>query len=143
MSIDSTTAWTVLGLLATISFGAWSLFYAIVGRRYPGRISFVQEDCIGLFDSIVRNFPEIVISYQNNPVGENLVLLKGAFLNTGTKDITKEMVAGELTLVLPKGYNWLTARIVAATPDVVSGITHSTDRSKLLLMWVCFGAASM
>src|SRR5579871_4349759 len=108
--------WTVLGVIATIIFGAWSLYYAIVGRRYPGRITFIQEACIGLFDSIVRNFPEITISYQNSPVGQSLVLLKGAFLNTGTKDITKEMVVLPLKIVLPQGYKWLTARVVAASP---------------------------
>lgn len=118
-------------MVATISFGAWSLFYAIVGRRYPGRISFIQEGCIGLFDSIVRNFPELVISYENNPVGKNLVLLKGAFLNTGTKDITKEMVSGQLTIALPAAHHWLSARVVAASPDVVSSIMHSREESRL------------
>jgi hypothetical protein len=127
LNIDSSVAWTVFGVLATILFGGWSLYYAIVGRRYPGRISFIQEDCIGLFDSIVRNFPEIVISYKNTPVGKDLVLLKGAFLNTGTKDVTKEMVAVPLTVALPAAHHWLTARVVAASMDVISSITHHDD----------------
>ncbi len=105
--------------------------HAIAGRHYPGRITFVKEGCIGLFDSIVRNFPEIVITYDNSPVGQNLVLLKGAFLNTGTKDITKEMVAERLTIALPPEYAWLTARVGGASPEVTGAISRSEDRSKL------------
>jgi hypothetical protein len=131
VNIDTAIIWTVFGVLATFVFGAWSLYYAIVGRRYPGRITFIREDCIGLFDSIIRNFPEIIISYQNNPVGQNLVLVKGAFLNTGTKDITEEMAAIPLTVVLPVGYRWLTARVVAASADSAPVIGLSTDKSRL------------
>ena len=39
------------GILATW-FWAWYYY-----RRYPGRITFVKESCIGLFESIVRNLP--------------------------------------------------------------------------------------
>jgi len=129
--MDAVTFWSVLGIAATIIFGVWTLYYSVVSRRYPGRITFVREACIGLFDAIVRNFPEITILYENNPVGKNLVLLKGAFVNSGTKDIAAEMVARQLTIVLPPDYSWLTARVVAASQDATPSISPSADRSKL------------
>ena len=71
---------TVLGTL----LGGWGIYLWFVSRRYPGQISFVLENCIALFDTIVKNFPEISIHYQNSQVSEGLVLLKGYLLNTGS-----------------------------------------------------------
>jgi len=128
--MNSGGLWTVLGLAATLLLGGWSIYLAFLGRRYPGRITFIQESCFGLFTSVVRNFPELVVSYQNAPVGQNLVLLKGAFLNSGTKDITPEMVADKLKVSLPVGYAWLTGKIVATSPKIVASV-EIPDKSKL------------
>ena len=77
----------IIGISATVVLGVYGIYLGFRTQRYPGRITFVKETCIGLFDSLVRNLPELSIQYDNEPVGENLVLLKGFILNTGTKDI--------------------------------------------------------
>jgi len=119
--MESGTIVAILGVLATVTFGALSI-YLFVKRRYPGQITFVVEDCLGLFESVVKHFQELAISYKNSPVGEGIVLLKGALVNTGSKDITKEMVEGRLRLALPDEFKWLQAKVVSSSPSVQAQI---------------------
>jgi hypothetical protein len=118
--------WGIVGTVATLVFGAWGIYLAI-RQRYPGRLLFVKEDCIGLFDSIVRNLPELSVQFKGAPVKENLVLLKGFFLNTGSKDISQGMVVQRLRAVLPEEYRWLTAKVVAASPAVKAEVGVASE----------------
>lgn len=113
------TILTVLGILATVLFGIWAV---VIRRRYPGEITFVVEDCIGLFDTIVKNFPELAVIYQEKPISHGLVLLKGTFLNSGKKDITPEMVEDQITLNLPEDFKWLAAKTVGASRNVNASV---------------------
>jgi hypothetical protein len=117
----------VLGIVATIVLGVWGIIIA-VRRRYPGQLTYIKEPYIELFDSIVKNLPELSILYNNAPVGQGLVLIKGAILNTGSKDITNEMVEQELTFALPEGFRWLTAKVTGNSGNV-AGTADIQDRS--------------
>jgi hypothetical protein len=98
----------VLSIAAT-AFVGWYFF-----RRRPVGITFFKERCIGLFEAIVQNLPELEILYQQNRLLENtVVLLKGFFLNTGVKAIEPTMVEENLTIILPEGFQWLTGKIVS------------------------------
>lgn len=125
--MTTSTFLTILGIVVTVILGAWGVHLAIA-QRYPGRITFVKEACIGIFDSIVRNLPELSVSYKDRPVSENLVLLKGFLLNTGSKDVTESMAEKGLSLNLPEDFRWLTARVVSASPNV-RGSTRCSERS--------------
>jgi len=111
----------VLGIVATVLFGIWAV-HVVIRRRYPGEITFVVNDCIGLFDTIVKNFPELAVLYQEEPVSHGLVLLKGTFLNSGKKDITPEMVENKITLNLPEDFKWLAAKTVGSSPNVYASV---------------------
>jgi len=111
------TLLTIAGLLLTAVLGIWSIYLAIK-RRYAGEITFVQEYALGLFDSMVKNFPDLSIKFKRKPISESLVLLKGYLVNTGSKDITPEMVVEPIRITLPGGYRWLTAKIVESSPSV-------------------------
>lgn len=65
------TVFGILGVLVTVIFGSLGI-YGVAKRRYPGQISLVIEDCLGLFESIVKHFPDLTVSYKNNPVGEGI-----------------------------------------------------------------------
>jgi hypothetical protein len=112
---------TVAGFLATVVFGIWGIF-VVIRRRYPGQLTYVKELYLGLFDSIVKNLPELAVLYNNVPVGQGLVLIKGAILNTGSKDITDLMVEQKLALALPADFRWLTAKIVGNSEDVKASL---------------------
>ncbi|HEY3302688.1 MAG TPA: hypothetical protein VGL70_04025 [Candidatus Binatia bacterium] len=68
--MDSSTLLGIVGVAATIILGGWTLYLALA-RRYFGRISFVKEECIGLFDEIAKNLPGLSIRYLNQkPSGQ-------------------------------------------------------------------------
>jgi hypothetical protein len=124
------TILTIIGIAFTVFLGLWGI-YLMVKRKYSPEITFVQESCLGLFDSIVKNMPELEVRYKDSPVAEGLVLLKGSFLNTGSKDISEAMVEEKISVSLPKKYRWLTAKVVSTSPKVQGHVTI-LDRSIVL-----------
>ena len=70
--MDTTSVLTIAGITATVILGSYSIYLVFRTQRYPGRIAFVKETCIGLFDVLVRNLPELSILYEDKPVSENL-----------------------------------------------------------------------
>jgi len=107
----------ILGLVATIIFG-WLSIHLVRARRYPGQITFIIEDVLPLFDSIVRNFSELAVLYKDKPVAEGLILLKGVFVNSGSKDISKDMVSEQITLSLPENHKWHSVKLLSASQSV-------------------------
>src|ERR1035437_2393042 len=117
----------ILGILATVVFGVWGLI-VVLRRRYPGEISFVREPYLALFETIVKNIPELTAQYNGKPVSPGLVLLRGALLNSGKKDICDTMVEGKLTFNLPDGFKWLTSKIIATSPNVEASVLTEERR---------------
>lgn len=117
--MQASTLFGMVGILVTILFGVCAVYLGLK-RRYPGQVTFIRQHEIPLFDSIVKNLPDLSVQYQGAPVSQGLVLLKGCLLNTGSKDITESMVEEKLALNLPDGFRWLTAKIVDTSPKVQS-----------------------
>lgn len=107
------TGLAVVGLVATLFFGALSI-YLMVKRRYPGELTFIPEQCIALFDDLVRNLPDLSVRFRDVFVSDQLVLLRGLLVNTGVKDLSANMVDRPLTAELPEGFRWLAANVTAA-----------------------------
>jgi len=127
--ISPLTILAVFGILATIVLGVWSICI-MAKRKYQGQVTFIRESCLGLFDSIVKNMPELAVQYKGNPVSQGLVLLKGSFLNTGAKDISDVMVEEEIAISLPDEFKWLTAKIVSSSTKVKSNVKVSEKAIK-------------
>jgi hypothetical protein len=121
------TSLGVLGIVATIVFGVWGIL-VVIRRRYPGEVCLVISDCIGLFDAIVKNFPDLSVLYKNKPVSHGLVLVKGTFINSGRKDITPNMVEQKLSLALPKDFRWLAAKIIDVSENVTADIAVEPEQ---------------
>jgi hypothetical protein len=119
MDISSILGMT--GLLATIIFGAASV-YLVIRKRYPGKISFVIDREIALFEDIVRNLPELSVTFNGSPVSDNLVLIRFYLINTGEQDIAPPLVHQNLQAHLPNGYSWRTAKVVAHSKYVESQV---------------------
>ena len=117
---------TILGIIATVILGTWSIIL-FFRTKYPGKITFYIEDIIGLFDSIVKNLPELSILFKDNNVSQNLFLLKGCFVNNGYKDITESMVEERVSLIFPKNYQILTAKVVSTDSMVKASITMDSN----------------
>ena len=117
---------TIVGILATVVLGLLTIRVGI-RRRYPGQITFVLEEHVELFNSIVRNISELSLLYKAVPINEFVVLLKGHFVNTGSRDITRDMVVEPLKVVLPEGYTWLDGKVVSFSPNVHAEVSISDD----------------
>ncbi len=114
--MSSEIIWSILGVSVSVIFGLIGV-YLTVKSRYPGKITFVNEQTIELFDSIGNSLDGLAVSYDGEQVNENLVLLNGAFINSGKTDITKDMVEKPIALKLPDGYKWLTGKVVKSNID--------------------------
>lgn len=82
----------IFGFIATLIFGVLSI-YLYIRKRYPVSIVYIEEQAVGLFDSIVKNFPNITILHDNKVINESLVLLKGSIVNDGSADIKESPLA--------------------------------------------------
>lgn len=109
--MESGTIWSIIGIVISVIFGLIGI-YLTIRSKYSGRITFVNEQTIELFDAIGNSLDKLAVTYNGSAVNENLVLLNGAFINSGKFDITKDMVEQPITITLPEGYKWLTGRIV-------------------------------
>lgn len=107
----------IAGVVATLIFGVLSI-YLFVRRRYPGRLTFIEEQCLSLFEGLVKNLPKMQVLYEGKPVSDNLVLVKGLMLNVGSKDISHEMVEQPLQMEVSNGFKWLAAKVVSSSPGV-------------------------
>ena len=112
----------IIGLIASFVFGILSI-YQFKSRRYPGKLTFYEEFAIGLFDSLVKNFPQIAIKYENKNIDAQILLLKAFIINTGSIDIKDSLVQEKLSLRLPPGYTWLNAKVT----DMSEGANASVE----------------
>jgi hypothetical protein len=122
------TALTVLGIIISTAFGAWGI-YLTIKHRYPGRITFVKQESIALFDAIVENLPELAVLYKGAPVSPDIVLIRGALVNTGAIDISPSMVDAPLKAQLPEGFEWLAAKVVSSSTDFNVSLTIDSPRT--------------
>ena len=95
--------WSIVGITVSAGFGVWGIYLAI-RHRYPGRITFVTEQLIELFDDIGNTLPGLSVVYNNEEVSKNLVLLNGALINTGSIDISPSNIEKPISLRLPNEF---------------------------------------
>lgn len=119
--MDISNTLSIIGIIVSVIFGAWGVIVTFRARSF-GEITFFAERTIALVDSIAGGIPDLSIFYRGNPASVNLVLLRGAFVNTGTRDISPSMVERPVSMQLPEGYHWLHSDIVSTSPDVQASI---------------------
>jgi len=119
--MDANLTLGIASAALTVAFGAWGVYLA-VRTRYPGRISVVIQDNIPLFEQIVESVEGLAVSFRGKPVQPGVTLLKLAFVNEGTTDISPAMVEQRITLALPENYEWLAASVPSSSPDVTSAV---------------------
>ncbi len=126
--MDTTTIIGFSGIIATIVIGIAGIMFA-KKKQYRGEITLIEEEYISLFNDIIKNMPELQISYMERPVKENLVLFKGYLLNTGSKDIADQMVVRKLEIKVPEGSKWVRSKVVDSSENVNASIENSSDTS--------------
>jgi hypothetical protein len=115
--MDTQTVLAFAGIAATLVVGIWAIIVTVRYNRNV-RITYALDQAIALTDDITQNFPDLRISFRDEPISQNLVLLKGYLINTGKKDISREMVEERITLVLKKDYEWVECKVVETSPSL-------------------------
>ncbi len=118
--------WSIVGITISAGFGIWGIYIAI-RHRYPGRITFVTEQIIELFDDIGDTLPGLSVTYNNDEVSKNLVLLNGALINTGSIDISQSNIEKPISLRLPDDFKWLNAKIINTSSDLNANVEITED----------------
>lgn len=118
--MDTSLLLTIIGLIATFVFGFLSIDL-FKRKRYPGKVTFVKQSSISLFNSIVKNFDEISILFEQKPIKENLIYIKGCFINDGDIDIEGEKIEKPISVTIPENYNWVNCKITDTSSDLKCG----------------------
>ncbi len=122
--MDTQTFLAIAGIIATVLLGIWAIAITIRYNRSV-RITYAYDQAIALTDDITQNFPNLSIFYNGQLLSDNLVLLKGYLINTGKKDVTREMVEQQITILLPAEYEWMECKVVDSTPSLkATAIIH-------------------
>lgn len=129
--MDIQTILTIIGITLTGFLGAWAILVAFRSIKSV-EITYIEDRCISLIDDITQSFSELNISYKNQAVSKNLVLLKGYLINTGRKDISEEMVEEDISLNLPDDFEWLDCKIVDTSKSLKASISK-IDKSRIEL----------
>lgn len=115
--MDIQTLLAVAGIAATVLLGVWAIIITVRYNRSVD-ITFALDQVIALTDDITQNFPDLTVQFRNQPVSDNLVLLKGYFINTGKKDISREMTEQQITLNVPVEFEWVECKVVKCSPSL-------------------------
>jgi len=119
----------IAGLLATIIFG-WLSIGLYNRKKYPGKISYVKLAVVNLLNDIANNFKDIRLLHNNHPIKNNLVYLKGAFINNGDIDIKTLIGENSITLSLPTDYKWMDFTITSHSDDLDCRISQTTENKE-------------
>lgn len=121
----------IAGLLATIVFG-WLSIGLYNRKKYPGKISYIKLSVVNLLNDIANNFKDIKLLHDNHPIKNNLVYLKGAFINNGDIDIKTSVGENSITLSLPTAYKWVDFAITSHSDDLECNISQTSESKKIL-----------
>jgi len=126
-------------VLASIGIALTAIFGLIAFKfskklRSKIRLTYLQLDCIPLFESIVQDRDNIEILYKKNPIKPNIFLIKGRIMNTGSSVIDKSIIHSPLSVHLPSNHKWLEGKITTYSKNV-NVTCHKKNDSQIEFEW--------
>jgi len=84
----------------------WGIYIA---KKYKKIIqySLVVLNSIPLFDTIVKNIPDLSILYKGLEINPDLILIECALINTGSSSVLPDMIEEPVSLILPEEHQWV------------------------------------
>lgn len=111
----------IIGFIATI-FSVVFAVYVYYKRKYPGRITCFRGQSIPLLYTVVDRFKDVKITYLNEPIDSQLNILNYFIVNTGWRDISKEMVKHPIIVKFPPNHSILDIRLDASNELVMPSV---------------------
>jgi hypothetical protein len=91
----------IIGVVISILFGIWGVYFALRKAKYPASLTYVFEQSISLVDDFAQKLPNLDVTYKQSPLNKSVALLSGYLVNDGSIDITSDMTEIPLQLNLP------------------------------------------
>lgn len=107
----------ILGIVALIV----TIFFALPAYRdsQKTKIFFFQKQKIKLYTDLVKNIPDLDITYKGNKIQKSMFLLSGVFICSGNNDIVKDDVhKGIIIKINDDDGIWETIKIPKKTDDL-------------------------
>ncbi len=123
--MDHSTIISATGVIFTVAFGIWAVHLAMK-HRAP-KLTLLPEIVLPLFNTIIRGFPELQLTIDGEPIGKSIILIRAFLLNTGRKDISRQMIEDNVQLRLPDNHKWIKPKIVSKSSDVQAEIQVIED----------------
>lgn len=105
---------SIAGILISILFGIWGVYFSLRRANYPASLTFVREQTVALLDDFATRIPNLSILYKDTPVDKSVVLLSGYLVNDGNVDITPQMTERPLSCELPSSCSWIEFKLTGA-----------------------------
>ncbi|NNN27057.1 hypothetical protein [Pseudomonas nitroreducens] len=119
---------SVIGII----IGFFGIYLAVRRSRYPGSLSFVQEQSIALLTDFATKIPNLTINYKDIPIDKSVVLVSGYIVNDGNIDISPQMVTDPLTCSTPKDTKLLEFKVTSSAPSLsVKTELLAADKAKI------------
>lgn len=85
---------------------------------------------VSLLNDVAKNFREIKLLHNNNPMEQNLVYIKGAFINNGDIDIKSVTTENSIIMSLLGDYKWVDLTISSHSENLVCPSSTLSDNKK-------------
>ncbi|MBI1225730.1 MAG: hypothetical protein GC192_10885 [Bacteroidetes bacterium] len=106
----------IIGTFATLIFGVLSL-NLFKTKKYPGELTFYEEEFINLINTVSKNFNEVSIKYKDKIPALDIIFFSGTIFNTGEIDIIPSNTEAKLSIELNDSYNWLDLKVVSSSHE--------------------------
>lgn len=124
---DYNTIFNLLNLTIALIFGIATIYlYFRTTRRI--RITYVEEDCISLFHSVIQNIEGMVVSYKEKAITTpHLFKINGGLINDGNADIDQTNIFKSPRIKIPEGFKCIDVGIIPSSQDIETRVKIVTD----------------
>jgi len=111
----------LLNFFLTTLFGTFSIIglYYTIRRKYPKSIIYVETERINLNSSVLKNYSNIKLTFNEQSIENDLYLIRGFLLNNGKIDLQKDDFENNLRINLESG-KWLNCSIISTSQNLDS-----------------------
>ncbi|PHR47034.1 MAG: hypothetical protein COA32_08920 [Fluviicola sp.] len=124
MNLDISIIIGIIGLVLT----AYSIYLFVKKKKYPGKLTLIKENSVGLFNELANTFEEIKIEFKDSPIDKNIIYIKGSLINNGENDLNFNNSEVPVGLHLKENLKWIKSKITKSSENVNCTTEIETDR---------------
>ena len=123
MNLDFSIIIGFFGIVLTI----YSIYISVKRKKYPGKLTLIKENTVGLFNELANTFEEIKIEFKDSPIDKNIIYIKGSIINNGENDLNLNNSEVPVGLNLKDNLKWIKSKITKSSDNVRCNTEIQTD----------------